>query len=346
MHRIIKTSLTRIAGLEEFAVQALPREQWEWNDYVVAEVTEPTPLSSMIELPNGRGVRVGTWDQIMGAFSTRYATLEATGSWKDIGDDMRMEAMTAAGMLGVLTSKSPYFPGTIKLRYVGHVMVNGVKQNMRDFVPEQTGPDFDTPVLMIVGSSMSAGKTSSARIIIRELKSMGLKVIGAKLTGAGRYRDILAMSDAGADAIYDFVDVGLSSTVCPPEMYRERIVKLLSRIQTQNADVVVVEAGASPLEPYNGDTITEMLADQIKMTVLCASDPYSVVGIMDAFGREPDLVAGISCNTEAGISLINKLTGVPAMRLMGRKNYPELDEILADRFLNGQMSCPTDQATN
>ena len=34
-------------------------------------------------------------------------------------------------------------------------------------------------------------------------------VIGTKLTGAGRYRDILAMRDAGADYIFDFVDAGL-----------------------------------------------------------------------------------------------------------------------------------------
>ena len=233
MTRIIKTSLTRIAELENFNVIPLPREEWEWSDYVVAEVTEPTPLSSFIELPNGRAVRVGTYDQIMGAFSTRYATLEATGSWKDIGDDLRMEAMTAAGMFGVLTSKSPYFSGTIKLRYLGHVVVDGIKQNMRNFVPDVPEPTFETPVLMIVGSSMSAGKTSSARIIIREFKSMGKKVVGAKLTGAGRYRDILAMGDAGADAIYDFVDVGLSSTVCPPELYRERMLSLLSIIQAE-----------------------------------------------------------------------------------------------------------------
>lgn len=333
MHRIIRTSLTRIAEFEDFNIIPLPREQWQWSDYVVAEVTEPTPLTSLIETTNGRGIRVGTWDQVMGAFSTRYATLEATGSWEDIGDDLRMEAMTAAGMFGILTSKSPYFSGTIKLRYVGHVMVDGAKQNMGDFVQPTPKLAFDTPVLMIVGSSMSAGKTSSARIIIRELKSMGLKVVGAKLTGAGRYRDILTMGDAGADAIYDFVDVGLSSTVCPAELYRERMVKLLSRIQAENADIVVVEAGASPLEPYNGDTITEMLAPHIRMTLLCASDPYSVVGIMNAFGNEPDLVAGISCNTEAGIALINKLTGLPALRLMGRKNYPELDAMLAERFV-------------
>lgn len=334
MQRIIKTSLTRIADLDNFYVKPLPKEQWQWDDYVIAEVTEPTPISSTIELPNGRNVRVGTGDQVMGALSTRYATLEAAGSWKDIGEDGKMEAMTAAGMFGVLISKSPYFKGTIKLQYCGHVIVDGKKQNMLDFVPESSGPVFDTPVLMIVGSSMSAGKTSSARIIIRQLKAMGLKVVGAKLTGAGRYRDILAMSDAGADAIFDFVDVGLSSTVCPTDLYRSAMLKLLSRIQAENADVVVVEAGASPLEPYNGSTICEMLAPHIRMTVLCASDPYAAVGIIEAFNNKPDLVAGIACNTEAGISLVTKLTGVSALRLIGYKNYPELDSMLTEKFLH------------
>ncbi len=332
MHRIIRTSLTRIANLEDFEIKKLPREQWEWSDYVIGEVTQPTPLSGFVELDNGRQVRVGTYDKLMGAFSTRYATLEATGSWEDIGDDERMEAMTAAGMFGVLTSKSPYFAGTIKLRYLGHVLIDGKKKNMRDFVPPPPQVSFDTPVLMIVGSSMSAGKTNSARILIRELKARQMKVIGAKLTGAGRYRDILSMQDAGADLIYDFVDVGLSSTVCPGDLYRKSMENLLARIQQQNADVVVIEAGASPLEPYNGDLITEMLAPYTKMSVLCASDPYSVVGIIEAFRKKPDLVAGIACNTEAGRELVTKLSGIPALRLMGRKNYPELDTMLEEKF--------------
>jgi len=104
-----------------------------------------------------------------------------------------------------------------------HVFVNGKKTTMRDFVSILPERPFTLPVVLIVGTSMSAGKTSSARIIVRLLKEAGLKVIGAKLTGAGRYRDILSVRDAGADWIFDFVDVGLPSTVCPEEEYRRAL---------------------------------------------------------------------------------------------------------------------------
>ena len=53
-------------------------------------------------------------------------------------------------------------------------------------------------------------------------------VIGTKLTGAGRYRDILAMQDAGADYIFDFVDAGLPSTVVSEREYR-RALAIFSR---------------------------------------------------------------------------------------------------------------------
>ncbi len=68
---------------------------------------------------------------------------------------------------------------------------------------------------------MSAGKTTTGRLIVHELHDMGHKVIGAKLTGAGRYRDVLSFRDAGAAAVFDFVDAGLPSTVEPEAKFRE-----------------------------------------------------------------------------------------------------------------------------
>ena len=60
-----------------------------------------------------------------------------------------------------------------------------------------------------------------------------MSVVGVKFTGAGRRRDTLAMRDAGAEKIFDFVDVGLPSTVCPPEEYRELLGSLLGLIQAE-----------------------------------------------------------------------------------------------------------------
>ena len=88
---------------------------------------------------------------------------------------------------------------------------------MRDYVQDVPEREFGLPVVLLVGTSMSAGKTTSAKVIVRLLREAGLAVVGAKLTGAGRYRDILAMQDAGAEHIFDFVDAGLPSTVVSGE---------------------------------------------------------------------------------------------------------------------------------
>src|SRR5215510_344547 len=259
-------SLTRISNLPDipFSVERVPRAQWATGDYVVGEVNPHHRGLSSVELANGRMIEVTAGDQIVGAFGKRCATLEAVGDWQVIGDDLQMEALTSAGLFGKVTSKSAFLPALLSLTYRGHVIVSGKKVRMRDFVPPLPERPFTLPVVLIVGTSMSAGKTRSARIIVRLLKEAGLKVIGAKLTGAGRYRDILSVRDAGADWIFDFVDVGLPSTVCPPEEYRKALRQLLARMMGVNADVVVAEAGASPLEPYNGATAIEELEQQAR----------------------------------------------------------------------------------
>jgi len=329
----IRASLTRIADLGDYALRPLARSEWAWGDYVAGEVTEPPAATAQIELTDGRQAVVDVGDQVLGAFATRYATLESTGSWDLIGEDGRMSALTSAGLFGVVTSRSPFGQAHVHLRYVGHVVTGGRKRTMSEFALRPVeAARFDTPVLLIVGSSMSAGKTQSARIIIRRLKAMGLRVVGAKLTGAGRYRDILSMRDAGADAVFDFVDAGLPSTVCPPQRFERPIRDLLAVIAERRPDIAVIEAGASPLEPYNGDTATNLLGENIRMMLLCASDPYAAKGMVSAFGRSPDLAAGIAANTDAGEALIAKLTGLPSLRLIDRANLPRLDALLRERF--------------
>ena len=217
----------------------------------------------------------------------------------------------------------------MSLDYFGHVIRNGGKICMRDFIENTSNQTITSPIILIVGTSMSAGKTTSGRVIIRILKKQGLRVVAAKLTGAARYRDVLSYKDAGADKIYDFVDAGLPSTVCDENIYRNSISTLLPKIANDNPDVVVIEAGASPLEPYNGNTIMALLDKQVSFMLLCASDPYAVMGVASAFNRQPDLIAGGAANTQAGIELVKKLTGLPALNLMDRASYPRLqDQIL------------------
>jgi hypothetical protein len=327
----IFSSVTRIARdvAAPVTIEALPRRSWATGDYVAASVESSAGTGAQIECTTGRMVDVLTNDLVVGALGERYSTLESVGSWRDVLDDLRLETLTRAGVLGRTTSAAALSRSAlVPLAYKGHVLCGDEKVTMRQFVESPPQRGLDAPVCLMIGTSMSAGKTTAAKAVIRALKRRGVRVAGAKVTGVARYREILAMQDAGADCVVDFVDVGLPSTYCSQEIYLPRLRGLLSRLATAEPDVAVVEVGSSPLEPYNVDRAVEELGDQVVMTILSASDPFAVVGVSTAYGLKPDLITGRATTTIAGIELAERLSGVTALNLLDPGALPRLDVLL------------------
>lgn len=311
-------SLARIADFNHsnFDLKKLDRSEWATGDYVEGEVVGTPTALYRIEDRTGHMVQVEPGDWMVGALGVRAATLEGVGGWADITADGEMNALTSAGLMGRYTSFSTLYPDPMELRYRGHLCRDGQKVCMRDFAMCAESHAFSVPTLLLFGSSMSAGKTTTGRRVCKELDRAGTFVIGAKLTGAGRYRDILSYLKNGAREIYDFVDVGLPSTIVPESEYRAAIRPLLNHINDRKPDLLVVEAGASPLEPYNGEALVDELGDNIVCAILCASDPYSVVGVQEAFGLTPDLVTGPATTTSAAVDLVKKLTGLQGINIL------------------------------
>ncbi|MBU2676802.1 MAG: hypothetical protein KJP16_06925, partial [Gammaproteobacteria bacterium] len=246
-------SLARIADFNDgnFDVQRLDRSQWATGDYVEGEVVGTPTTLYRVEDCNGHMVKVEPGDWVVGALGDRVATLEGVGGWADIRDDGTMHALTSAGLMGWFTSISTLFPDPLTLSYRGHLCRDGRKVCMSEFAIRADGHAFSVPSVLLFGTSMSAGKTMSGRRVCKELDRAGFFVIGSKLTGAGRYRDILSFLKTGAREIYDFVDGGLPSTVVPEQQFRDAIRPVLNHINERKPDYVIVEAGASPMEPYN-----------------------------------------------------------------------------------------------
>ncbi len=48
------------------------------------------------------------------------------------------------------------------------------------------------------------------------------------------------------------------------------------------------------------------------------------------FRNRPDLVTGLATSTEAGVELVEKLSGIKALNVMDPDALPELREILED----------------
>lgn len=331
-NRYFMSSVTRIADLDEqaFEVGALPRSDWGTGDYVVGRVTGSPSDLYKVELPNGRMVDVLEGDLIVGAFGDRAATLEGVGAWNAIGPDENFHALTGAGLFGMATSTSLMLPRLMTLNYMGHVLRDDRPLRMQDFVSEAPDVTLEAPVVLLVGTSMSAGKTTTGRMIIHELKKSGLRIVGAKFTGAARYRDVLTYKDAGADAVLDFVDAGLPSTVVPRRQFHNAMRYLMRRVAALEPDILVAEAGASPLEPYNGDVAIDLLQKHVRLITLSASDPYAVLGVQTAFGLKPNLVTGPATNTTAGIELVEKLCEIPALNLLNPESLGELRRVLRD----------------
>lgn len=338
--RILAGSVARVADFDanppDFA--PLPRKSWATGDYVVTEVLDTGELPCRVETATGRIARIAQGDLVLGALGARAATLEAVGDWRGVGEDGLMQQLTAACVFGRCSSLSQWTHPLADLRYRGHAMRDGHKLTMRGFVPEPRPGVLQAPVVLIIGTSMDAGKTIAGKEIIRLLKRRGLRVAGTKLTGVGRLQDTLAFEDAGADYVTDFLEVGLPSTVVPAAEYEEALRQLLAILAAAEPDVIVAEAGASPLEPYNGETAIRLLAPHVGMLVACASDPYAVVGVVNAFERQPDLVSGRAASTEAGIALVKRLTGLPALNVLERASQAVLDGMLGELLALGSES--------
>lgn len=329
MSQTFLASLARIADFDKnpYDVHPLDKSLWDNGDYVLTEVTGTPSELYQVEICSGEMVPVEPGDQVIGALGHREATLEGVGSYKDVVRN-EMHALTSAGLLGVFTSFSIMLPRPLSLVYRGHIVRDSRKVTMSDFALQTSAVGYAVPTILIVGTSMSAGKSVTGRRVCEILAAAGYKAIGVKLTGAGRFRDIVSFRKCGAYEVYDFVDVGLPSTVAPEDKVRQAIRPLLSHVNSRHPDFVVAEAGASPLEPYNGEVAIEELGDNICCTILCASDPYAVVGVQQGFTLTPDLVSGPAAQTSAAVELVRKLTGLRAINVIDRRTLPEFRDFL------------------
>jgi hypothetical protein len=333
MTRYLLGSLTRIAPLSErpFEVEAVSRADWREGDYVVGEVSGDSP-SYILEWPDGRVGELVRGDLVVGALGSRFATLSLVGDWKDIGEDGAMDSLTPAGVFGRCTSMAAFSYPPTPLVYRGHVKLGGEVTRMADWVSPPRSRRFDLPVIQVIGTSMECGKTTAAKAVIRRLAQRGLRVAGIKLTGVGRYRDILGMQDAGASSILDFVDAGLPSTLTDPDSFVEAVDTMLLKVADEPVDIVVAEAGASPMEPYNGEVAIKRIAPHVGLTMLAASDLYAALGAIDHLGVKPDVIVGRVASTTAGVDIVQDVTGLPAVNPLSSDSLKPLDDLLSRFF--------------
>lgn len=231
-----------------------------------------------IELPDGRRARLFVGDEVIVCFGNRYAPDQFEVV---VPDSLQPCALAASGGLaGALLSQHAAMRKPTRITPLGLLADRqGKVLNVRDFaLPDvERLPTRKPRVVAVLGTSMNAGKTTTAAALINGLRGAGLRVAAAKVTGTGSGADIWHMIDAGASPVLDFTDAGLVSTwrVGAAEL-RRTFHTLMAHLVEAAPDAMVIEVADGLLQEETAALIrSETFHAWVDTVIFAAPDAIS-----------------------------------------------------------------------
>ncbi|ROR32801.1 hypothetical protein [Inmirania thermothiophila] len=193
-----------------------------------------------IELADGRRARLFRGDEVVVAYGNRYAPdqFEAVVP-ADLGP---CDLVAAGGVAARARSAHDRMQEPTRLEPVGLLAgADGAVLNLRRYrLARRVAPRV--PTIAVVGTSMNAGKTTTAAGIVHGMRACGLRVGAAKITGTGAGGDVWHLTDAGAEHVLDFVDAGHASTYLLEPAAVEEVLRLLTaELAARGVEAVVLE---------------------------------------------------------------------------------------------------------
>lgn len=272
------------------------------GDLVLATVTK-IGQHQRIELGSGRRAGLHLGDEIIVCFGSRYAPDQFEAFVPDSLESCHLVA--AGGVAARSINRHSKMKRATEILPVGILAdAQGQRININDWAIKPMATEQPRPFTVgVLGTSMNAGKTTTAAGIIYALKKQGLKVAAAKVTGTGAGLDRWKMVDAGADIVLDFTDAGLVSTFgVSLEQLELTLSCLMDHMSAIQPDVIVLEI-ADGL--YQKETAALMASDVFKSSVdqivfaagesmgakkgemLLEREGYSVLAVSGAINASP-----------------------------------------------------------
>jgi hypothetical protein len=302
---------------------------------VAVRVLGDKSVYNQLELPSGRMAQVKRGDVIAGALGHRSALFGYSGHLPlrlAPGDTVHL--LNLGGVLGICDAVNPDLGPPFECEVLGAVLHFpylgeriGVAARIGAGAGGAAPPGLDgaaplvtgsppVPVVALVGSCMSSGKTAAACALVRHFSHAGLTVDALKATGVSLRRDLLAMEDAGARTTAQFTDLGVVATT--PANAPGVTRTLITRLAAGRPDVIVAELGDGLLGAYG---VGAILADPeiraaFSAVVLAANDPVAAWGgvrlLADDYGIVPAAVTGPATDNLVGTRMIEESLRVPA----------------------------------
>lgn len=288
----------------------------EEGSVIAVQVANDKAHYNTLEDIHGRQRLVQRGDVVVGALGQRRALHGYEGRVPEsVGRGQALALLNLGGVIGECLSYHPSVGPPFTVEVLGQVLHfphfgrrEGIPATVTvGALPKLPWPTVVPPIVLVVGTSMDAGKTHCAAAIIHHLARRGRRVVGIKLTGVSLLRDILLMRDAGARAVFDFTDAGLPSTNSRNVLDAARL--LLTHAARAEADVIVAESGDGILGPYGVRELLSMeaLRRATRVLVLCAHDPPGASAaheMLTAMGYRPTLVAGPLTDNGVGVRFV------------------------------------------
>jgi len=307
-HISIRSSSTRrIDSLSTYqAIDESYGSNPENGDVVIGEVCE-LGQHTKFEEPGGREIKLQRGNVVAAVLGRRYSTKEFCGKIPDhLALKTKFDLLNVGGIAGIVLSHNTLSKAPTKLFYLGHAVdhqkkkINTLQYRMTiNETTNNTTARFPLKIIIVFGTEMDSGKTSSAGQIINILRNNGFSVGGGKLTGTSRMKDILYMKACGAHHVLDFMDAGYPSTYQCSLSELEDVFQVFKENFTSNGcDFLVMEVADGIFQRE-----TEMILDcssimeDMFLFTLAANDSLSAYGglryLQDKYGIVPDFISGL-----------------------------------------------------
>jgi len=273
-----------------------------------------------IELGNGRRAPLFPGDEIILCYGHRYAPDQFEA---EVPNSLEPCHMVAAGGIAALAlSKHSAKKAATKITPIGLLGdIYSQPINLADYALKPLTSDRNqTITIASIGTSMNAGKTTTAAYLIRGLVNAGLKVGAAKLTGTGAGGDKWLMMDAGADLVLDFTDAGLASTYRVPLRELERtMTTLTAHLQNAGVNAIVLEVADGLFQEETSALMrSEVFRQTVQGIIFSAADSMGAAsGATWLYDHDLPVVAISGKLTAAPLSVreAQGATGLPVLGL-------------------------------
>lgn len=251
------------------------------GDVVLARVDE-IGMHKRLESPASRRQTLFVGDEILVAYGNRYAPDQFLAEVPPTLEQCQLVA--GGGVAGFVIAQHAAVLEATVLTPLGLLTDSTGVVNLRQYAPHQATsgaiPAISRPpVVVVLGTSMNSGKTTTTACLAKGLINAGLRVAAGKPTGTGSGNDPGLFTDTGAFPVLDFTDFGRPTTFrqSPAETV-DLMLSLIAALARTGPDVIVLEVADGLYQEETRRLLREPdFQEAVDHVVFCALDALGAV---------------------------------------------------------------------